>query len=136
MGIVIDLANPETDVEDVRTVVNRMVKDEVLNFMYRLFEYALGESGSISDEDIKTVISYGEQSGLASGTDTVDELRVEIESQREQLLSNGGATSEMPSHLLNITEYVLLGENQKVALNSQREGISNDWDMTLSIPVI
>lgn len=136
MGIVIDIANPETDVEDVRTAVDRMVDDDVLESMHSLFQYGFGETDTINDEDIETLLEYGDENGLVSDVDTVDSFRDELEAQREQLLSHGGAFNQMTSHLLDVTDYVLIGENRKDALAAQREGISRDWDMTLTIPVV
>lgn len=142
MALVIELANPETDVEDVRTVVDRMVDDSVLESMYQLFEYGFGESESIEDEHLRSVLEYGDENGLVSDVGTVDEFREELEAQRQQLEAqskravSGSRMKDMFKKNLKITRFLFLGDGRKEALAAQREAISEDMDLTVTVPVV
>lgn len=136
MGIVIDVANPETELEDVREVFNQMLDDEVTESLHSLFQYGFGATDSIDDEEIETIIQHGIETGITSEMDTVDSFRYDLEKQREDLLSKGGEFNRMSSSLMDIIDYVLLGVNRTDAMAAQKEGIANGWNMTLTIPVL
>lgn len=136
MGFVVDLTDPDTDVEDVRTVVDRTVDDDsVLEAMYQIFEYGFDQSESISDEVLETLLEYGDDNGLTDGASTVGEMRTHLDTQRDKIASNP-RLKNMFSELLKITRYLFIGEGKKEALVAQKEGIANDWDLNVTIPVI
>lgn len=136
MPVVIDLANPETDIEDLNDMVGRMIEDEVLEAMYYGFEYTFNISDELDDQYIKTLLEYDAENSIVKDVQTVDEIREKLELQREKIQSQNGEIIELYTNLVQIAEYIFIGENRKRALNAQKEGISRGWEMAVTIPVM
>ena len=130
MAIVIDLADPETDIDDLKNITTKLVTDDLRESLTLLAKFGLGEVDTISDEDIKTIIETDQEESA-----TVDEFRDNIQYQREQLVSKDDREARILSALLNIIKYIFSGENREKAVQSQNEGICNGWNITVTIPV-
>lgn len=136
MTIVVNLTDPETDIEDVRAVANRALNEEVLECLNNVFRYGLGETNNIDDDDLHTLLENGHENALVSDVDTVEGFQEELKVQREQTLTGVDREfNKVTSRLLDIVNYIFTGENQKAALDAQKRGISHDSDMEISIPI-
>lgn len=131
MGISVDIATPDTDIDDLREVVNQNTNEDVREALYEMFAYGFGQQDTIEEEYLETLVEFGGQNGLIQDATSVEELRSELDTQKEQIPSH-----RLFSELLNVSRYVLLNEDRENAVRAQKEAISNDWDMSLTVPVL
>lgn len=128
--IEIDVSSPDTSLESVRKLAVAALDEDVREAAYDLFSYAFGQSDSVSDEALETVVNSGLQ---GTEVDSVDELRSGLEMEHERNVGGSEFEERLRSSMMDVFRYVFLGENAEAARQSQGEAISNDWDMSVNI---
>lgn len=131
--IVIDIAHPATDLEETHNFVKLITTEEEREAAYELFNYVFGQSTQIDDEHLEVLMNSELADSPGSGEpETVEELRNELEKQKEAN-SGGGFVGELSDAFIRVVNYLFLGNNRKEAEKAQREAISNDYDMSVSV---
>lgn len=130
--ITVDVANPDTDLGDLRRLVKASTTEDEREASHELFSYIFGMSDDIDENYLETLLGSDvtPDQGVEA-VDDIEELREEVEKQR---LSNPtGLQKELAEIFVSITQYVFEGNNQKEAERAQKEAISNDFDVDLKI---
>jgi hypothetical protein len=131
MGISVDIASPDTDIDDLREVVEQNTNEDIREALYEMFAYGFGQQDTIEEEHLEAIIEFSGEYGLVQDASSVEELRIQLDSQKEQIPSH-----QLFSELVNVSRYVLLNEDRENAVRAQKEAIANDWDMSLTVPVL
>lgn len=137
MSIVIDLADPETDIEEVKELIFHIYDDDIRQTMYRVQAYIFAQVDTIEDDVLDTIIQYDEVEGPVDGEfNNAEELRQEIEQTRDRMQQRKSANRQldtMMTHLVDVLEYTYTGDGYKPALEAQKNAISNNRDLTINI---
>jgi hypothetical protein len=137
MPVVVDLANAETDVEDVRKITERNTTEEYRDAVYTMFLYTCGAGDHPDYEALETIVEFGLENGYVSDYDErMSELQQEYEEIREEMDDYNSPKGEQKvSSLQAIVEYILFGEDKEKAVRAKEISTSNGWDLNFIIPV-
>lgn len=138
MPVVVDLANAETDIEDVRKITERNTTEEYRDAVYTMFLYTCGARDNPDYEALETIVKFGLENGYISDYDErMSELQQEYEEIRGEMADDNSPKSEQKvSSLKAIVEYILLGEDKEKAVRAKEISTSNGWDLKFMIPVV
>lgn len=138
MPVVVDLANAETDIEDVRKITEQNTTEEYRDAVYTMFLYTCGERDHPDYEALETIVEFGLENGHVSDYDErMSELQQEYDEIREEMADDNSTKGEQKvSSLQAIVEYILFGEDEDKAVRAKEISTSSEWDLKFIIPVV
>lgn len=138
MPVVIDLANAETDIEDVRKITERNTTEEYRDAVYTMFLYTCGARDHPDYGALDTIVEFGLENGYVSDYDErMSELQQEYQEIREEMADDNSPKGEQKvSSLRAIVKYILFGDDKEKAVRAKEISTSNEWDLKFMIPVV
>ena len=132
--ISIDLADFDTDLEQVQKLVEETFTEEEQNAFYDLNLYLVEQKDVIPDEHIETLVE-SDLPGVNNGpVDSVEGFKnILDESQKDTDLSEEEQKTEKA--FVTMLRYVFKNENKKEAVEQQELAISNNWNIKFKIHV-
>lgn len=133
--IAIDIASPETDIEDVQTLVQNAIPEKERQAAYDLFAYCFHQTDEVNEKSLKVLVNSELQSIFEKAPDTVEGMRSLVEEQRMANEPNSRLEQTPATCFLSILTYTFTGDEKSEAERAQKEAIRNDWEMGLNIPI-